>query len=181
MEVGEKGGLPASLDAWKQLIETLIPPDQLAVKDVAGGTYVVIPKLPARIEMRLIQKLTEIASLPASAGLKAKFLAMGQTKGRGGQVGAMLDIAGQLVAHNDEILTILGEAFAIAYEDTVAEALANVREKRPKLLKGIEHPTAADIFEVAELLAAIVPFGVGIVKGAMDKLSILQSPQPRTT
>lgn len=176
--MAEAEKLPSSLDGWLELFNVLLPPERLTLTDVTGGKHEVVPILPGLMELELVQILSKIGDLAGGEELKQKFLAIQrETKGLG-QIGVMLSMARVLIRDRAEVLDIVGEAFALAYPEAVEAAVANVREKRPRLLAKVQgEPGAQHVFELGELIGGLLPFGARIAATIREKIMSLQAPR----
>lgn len=167
-------GAPAPFD-WQKFLETLSPSARVTVEDITGGKHSCRPVLPARREVELIGKLAEVTDLKIDGA--AELLASLRAKP---DVATMLGLLRKLMK-SPAVLTIISEAFGIAYPAAVTAALANVRGDDE--LKGDlpANPTPADLFPASELLGGLLPFAARTVSGIRDKVTSLQNPPaPKT-
>lgn len=161
----------SGLPDWQKLMDTLFPEGRHIMRDVLGNEYPVRTTLPARREVELIRKLSEVSKLPA--GDWATQIAAGGTTNTG-MITSILAVVAKL-AGDPRVLDLLCEAVAIAHPSVLPAALLKIRasEDGAALLAGVDAPTFADVFDVTELVQCLLPFVLRPASKAMGALKML--------
>lgn len=135
------------LNEMRRIIDTMVPPRTVEIVDVLGNPYRLPGAVSARVQVEILRVVEGLTSLPAGA------LFSGASPDAKGASTLLL-----VLAREPRVLAALSEAFGLAHPATVAKAVAAVREE------GIEANDAADAFAVEEIVAALVPLFVRLVK-----------------
>lgn len=155
-----------------KILDTLVPPTSVEVRDIGGNVYKLQAALPARRQIVVLRSVEQLTRLAANDQDVARILSGMQSfgSGSGGETIAAIAAAAIALAANDQILVLLGEAFEAAHPETVKAA--------GKAL-GAEH--AIDLFGVEEIVAGILPFFVMIAKRAGSAILTVSAAIPAET
>lgn len=137
----------------RDLFSTLVPPDEIEIRDVFGGSYTVRAVLPARRQIVVMRKIESLLSVNAEVGALAG-------SGIEGIAGALITLAS-----NEAVLDGISAAFESAHPSVVGSARSLGRESGLSE-EEISHP--ADLFSIEELVGGLVPFFVRLIAKMVD-------------
>lgn len=131
----------AAVTAITDLLDQLVPPEDVEIVDVYGGRHRLRARLPARAQVLVLRHLEAVFSADVGEDLRQTL----QTRG----YGAALALVARAAA-NEDVLAGLARAFAAAHPSALAEARS----------RAVDQPVtdAADLFGVEEMAAALLPF-----------------------
>lgn len=159
---------------WKAFLETLSPTKTVPVEDITGARHICRPTLPARREIQMMDKLSEVFDLVrADEKVREAFAAYQAATEKG--MGELMRLF-RVMLKNPDAVRILAEAFSIAYPSVYAAALVNVRADAELAVDLPAEPNALDLFSASELLGGLLPFAARTVGVLKDKIKSLQSP-----
>ena len=142
-------------NALAKFIDRLVPPAEVEVKDERGNVYRVRSSISARKNIAVTRTLQSILGMEAFARVVAQLGRIGD----GADPGEMIVHVAALTA-DDAVVEALGQAFEAAHPEALAGARAKLGSQGG----------AADIFPVEELLGALAPLFVGLVRRSVQAL-----------
>lgn len=159
---------------WKEFLETLSPTKAVFVEDITGAKHTCRPTLPARREIEMMDKLSEVFDLVrADEKVRAAFEVYQAAATKG--MGELMKLF-RVLLKNPDATRILAEAFSVAYPSAYAAALANVRADVDLAADLPKEPNALDLFSASELLGGLLPFAARTVGVLKDKIKSQQNP-----
>lgn len=163
IEINEEN--EAALDLTKML-ETLVPPTTVTVVDVYGNDYEATAVCSARAQIQILRKFEELQTLPAIANQLGDDIAIGD-------VGSIANLIVR-VASDPVVLSGVASAFEIGHPKIYTQALKAAKKNG---LKEVED--AADLFPIEELVAAVLPLFLRLLRksaGAINALTGVTTP-----
>lgn len=157
----------AEENALIKLINTIVPPRSLKVYDLTGKEHSCSAVLPATVQSRGIAALMEVMNSSVSDAIKP--LIDAGSEDAGGQIDKMFTVIQALTADPDVLLK-LSRVIDQTFPKVVAAAVANVQAE------GIEiptNPTAADVFEIDQVIALLSPFVLRLLKGLGTQMAAM--------
>lgn len=151
--------LKANTDGLARLLDTLVVPETVEIRDSAGRQYTLPTSLPARRQikvMRTANEMRKVAVGDAEVAALGALFARADTSSSTGLMGSLGAIV-MALADNEAFLTLVGRAFTEAHPDVAAQAL---------LAGGGGHIDVLDVFAVEELVAGLLPFSLRILRRA---------------
>ena len=142
-------------NALAKFIDRLVPPAEVEVKDERGNVYRVRSSISARKNIAVTRTLQSILGMEAFARVVGQLGRIGD----GADPGEMIVHVAALTA-DDAVVEALGQAFEAAHPEALAEARAKLGSQGGP----------ADIFPVEELLGALAPLFVGLVRRSVQAL-----------
>lgn len=147
-------------DLISLFLEKLVPPEEIKISDLYGEQYELRTKISARSQIKLIREF--------EAGMK------------GIKLSDMIDSDVELtssvilgavmkVAVKDEVLGSIEKCFQIAHPSALNSAKANAKNDPHAPKK----PTALDLFGLEDILGAILPLFLGLIKKGANVLTLL--------
>jgi len=152
--------------AWKDLLETLVPPKDSDIEDVMGNVYRVRSNLPAAVEREVVEVLRGIGDVVQEGG-EGLSVMIDDASTSEGKVAALIDALIRLCA-DERVLVILSDAFKVAHPRAAREAVERGRQDADVLQyldEGAE-VRPCDVFSAADLVEGVVPFAVRAVAKA---------------
>jgi hypothetical protein len=167
----------AAIESIRDLFATLEPPTDVEVQDASGRVHRVRSVVAARAQIRAMQELERIASMPGNDELAGIAATM-----KGGIQGAVAMLV--RAAAKDDVLDGLSRAFAAAHPAAVHAAAEGtgfkvMLDQRGNIANG---EIVADLFPVEEVVGGLVPFFirlVGRILGMMTKAASTTNPGSR--
>jgi hypothetical protein len=147
------------LDLTKML-DTLVPPKTVTVADVFGNEYETNAVCSARSQIRILRKFEELQTLPAIAEQLGDNIAIGDAA----SIAALI----VKVASDPQVLGGIASAFEIGHPKTYTLA---VKAAKKQGLKEIED--AADLFPIEELVAAVLPLFMSLLRKSATAINAL--------
>lgn len=140
----------------KNLMETLVPPDDVTITDIFGTEYQVSTKISARSQIKIIRELEKCSDIDLGVDSVQE-----------------LSIPTLIfkVAGNEDLLNMVGHCMKIAYPIIVSNAEQIATEKGVSF----EEPSAVDLFSVEEVVSAIIPLFLRVAKKTGSVIQILNN------
>ena len=153
---------PMSDFDFTQILDVLIPPKSVEVTDAFGNQYKLVTSVSARQQVQLFRIVEDLQKTDAMS----KVMSSGLVGGEGG-VAQMLMYLGS----DEEVMACLAEAFEIAHPAAFDSAMEAANTA------GVPAEDAADCFAVEELVSAIVPLFLRLIKRTAQAASVMQGIQ----
>jgi len=145
----------SAVAAIGELLEQLVPPETVVIRDVYGGEHYLRARIPARAQVLVMRHLEAIAS--KSVGAEIRDAVRGQGGGIGAAVFAIVRAAGE-----DDVMRGVAQAFACAHPSALFAAKKNAQMQEPTC--DTSRMDAADLFGVEEMATALVPFCLALLR-----------------
>jgi len=142
---------------FRAILDVLVPPDDIEVRDAFGNTYNLPAAVPARAQIEILRRVETIREAGILDNLNVDL------------AGGMAGMAGTLVAlgSSEEVMSAIAEAFALAHPTAVAGAKAHAKKHKIKV------KDAADLFPVEELVAGLIPLFARLVQRAAQAANLM--------
>lgn len=147
---------------FSTLVDILVPPSSVEITDAFGNQHKVSTAIAARSQIILFRIVEDLQKCEAVS----KVMADGSISNSGGVAGALMYLGG-----DDEVMGYLAEAFEVAHPKAYNEARKSAEDQ------GIEVNDAADCFSVEELVSAIVPLFLRLLKRTAQAANVMQVAQ----
>ena len=144
---------------FHELINILVPPDEISVTDIFGKTHHLPSSCSARAQIKIIREFEAIKDLPVAENAMSSVSA---NSGMAGVVSALVS-----VATDPQVLGTIASSFGLAFPATVAEV------KKTAADAGLEFEDAADLFAIEELVSAIIPLCFRPMQRGVQAMSAL--------
>lgn len=169
------GGDPTA--AFRELLDRLVPPDAIEVRDVYGGVHRLVTTVSARRQTVLFRAFRSALQRPAVETA----LAVANAGGVDGLLASVTGDVGQyaglaaVVGSDEGVVEDLATAFAAAFPEAVGAATRRASEAGQRV------ESAADLFGVEELLAGLVPLSVRLARRGTSALLALATASGAAT
>ena len=150
---------------FSALIDVLVPPSTIEIVDAFGNEHKLVSAVPARSQIQIFRIAEELQKSDAVA----EVIKNGLGDGTGSIAGALMYLGA-----DPHVMSCLAEAFEVAHPLAFAQACESAAEL------GIDVEDAADCFAVEELVSAIVPLFLRLVKRTAQAASVMQVAQAQT-
>ena len=148
------------LDLITSVLDKLVPPTEITIEDLYGNKYYLRAKISARSQIKLLRKFEEVTK-----GIKiTDFLSIDENITSGSMIKAIMKMATK-----EEIMNGIEECFMIAHPVALKQAINEAKgdENAPK------KPKALDLFSLEDILSAILPLFLGLIKKGATTLTLL--------
>ncbi len=147
---------------FNSLVNILVPPTSIEIVDAFGNEHKVSSAISARSQIVLFRIVEDIQKCEAVM----KIAGNGSVSNAGGVASALMYLGG-----DEEVMGYLAEAFEVAHPRAYAEACKSAEEQ------GVKVEDAADCFSVEELVSAIVPLFLRLIKRTAQAANVMQGAQ----
>lgn len=137
----------------RDLLATLVPPDDVTIQDVEGNGYTARTAIPMRRQVQVLRELEALLGVSLGAGAATAMLAAMQAGDVGGFLGQLVQLLGQ-----DSVLDSLDRAFSAAYPRVLRKAVAHAALVAEAEAEDDPPTRPTDLFSLEDLAAALVPF-----------------------
>lgn len=150
----------SSLDLINDVLEKLVPPEEVSIVDIYGNKYELRTKIAARSQIKLIRKFEEVTK---DLSFSQFFSADEEIDSRA-VIGAIMKMVTK-----EEIMDGVESCFQIAHPQALKEAIKHAGSDpyAPK------KPKALDVFGLEDILSAIIPLFLGLIKKGAMTLTLL--------
>ena len=149
-----------SLNIISDFLEKLVPPTEIKIVDLYDNEYELRTKISARSQIKLIRKFEEVTKQLSFTD----FFSLEDTIDSRSIINAIIKAAG-----NEEIMEAIEVCFGIAHPRALQQAIgcSASDEYAPK------NPKALDLFGLEDILSAILPLFLGLIKKGAKTLTLL--------
>tara|TARA_R110000824_G_scaffold286394_2_gene474562 strand:+ start:445 stop:963 length:519 start_codon:yes stop_codon:yes gene_type:complete len=156
----EEEQIEDSVDLVKHFLDKIVPPTEVRIQDLYGEEYELKTRISARSQIKLVRefemgmkdiKFEELFSMDAEINSATILRAM------------------MKVAVKDQVLDSIDRCFKIAHPQALESAKKNARNDPHAPKK----PTSLDVFGLEDILSAILPLFLGLVKKGANVLTLL--------
>jgi len=149
-----------TVDLIRGVLNKLVPPTEVRIDDMYGNEYELRTKISARSQIKLLRKFEEVTN-----ELKlTDFMSMDDEINSGVMIRAIMKMATK-----EEIMNGIEGCFTIAHPIALKKAVEAAKgdEYAPK------KPKALDLFSLEDILSAIFPLFLGLIKKGAKTLTLL--------
>ena len=149
-----------TIDLIKDLLDNLVPPTEVKIVDLYGNEYELRTKIAARSQIKLIRKFEEVTKELSFA----QFFDADEEINSRSMINAIVKMT-----IKEEIMDAIEVCFGIAHPRALQQAIgcAASDEYAPK------NPKALDLFGLEDILSAILPLFLGLIKKGANALTLL--------
>lgn len=149
-----------SLDLIRDVLDKLVPPSNVEIEDIFGNKYDLKTKISARSQIQLLRKFEQITK-----ELKlSDFFQEDEEINTRSIISAIMKLA-----IDEEIMNGIEKCFHIAHNSTFEKAKNHCSESDDS----VDNPTALDLFGLEDILSAIIPLFLGLIKKGTKTLTLL--------
>ena len=149
----------------RDMLDTLVPPDNLEISDVMGNKYELSSFISARSQVKILRIFEELQFGDIDMDFN-------------GSVPEIMTKVLKLVS-TDEVMSALDQAFKLSHPLAYSEATLRADEKK------IDYQDALDLFPIEEIVRAIIPLFLRLAQTggqAMAKIGVTFSqPEQQLT
>jgi len=145
-----------AMNDLQELIKKLVPQDNLTIKDIFGDEHEINTSVSARKQIKVVRIFDNVKDIPIEIG-------------QGNLMQTLLQ-----VAQNETVLLALAEIFEIAYPQVVAQTQKVAKKKKVIFEK---KGSVADLFPLEEVIDAIVPLFIRVVKRTHQAIQALNKTE----
>tara|TARA_R100000278_G_scaffold82201_1_gene63230 strand:- start:1768 stop:2289 length:522 start_codon:yes stop_codon:yes gene_type:complete len=147
-------------DLVQLFLDKLVPPTEVKIQDLYGQEYELRTKISARSQIKLVREFEK-----AMKEIKLNELFSAEQE----ITSASIVNALMKVAIKDEVMNSVDKCFQIAHPNAFDTAKKNAKndEYAPK------KPTPLDLFSLEDILSAILPLFLGLIKKGANLLTLL--------
>ena len=147
-------------DLVQLFLDKLVPPTEVKIQDLYGQEYELRTKISARSQIKLVREFEK-----AMKEIKLNELFSAEQE----ITSASIVNALMKVAIKDEVMNSYDKCFQIAHPNAFDTAKKNAKndEYAPK------KPTPLDLFSLEDILSAILPLFLGLIKKGANLLTLL--------
>ena len=147
-------------DLVQRFLDKLVPPTEVKIQDLYGQEYELRTKISARSQIKLVREFEK-----AMKEIKLNELFSAEQE----ITSASIVNALMKVAIKDEVMNSVDKCFQIAHPNAFDTAKKNAKndEYAPK------KPTPLDLFSLEDILSAILPLFLGLIKKGANLLTLL--------
>jgi len=147
-------------DLVQLFLEKLVPPTEVKIQDLYGQEYELRTRISARRQIKLVREFEK-----AMKEIKLNELFSAEQE----ITSSSIINAIMKVAIKDEVMNSIDKCFQIAHPNAFDTAKKNAKndEYAPK------KPTPLDLFSLEDMLSAILPLFLGLIKKGANLLTLL--------
>lgn len=159
----------SAVAAIAELLDQLVPPESVVIRDVYGGEHHLRARIPARAQVLVMRHMEAIATREVGSEIRDA------ARGKGGGAVAAAVFAMVRAAGEEDVMRGIAQAFAVAHPTALAMAKRAAEMQEPGL--DVSRLDAADLFGVEEMATALIPFFLALLRRLAALAGEMLAPQ----